>query len=132
FLGVACLQHVAPLRAGPRSGDLQGGERAPRIAGRVLGYVIEELRAGHERGLQATVLVRQRALEEDLQIRLFQRPQREYPAAREERGDHLEAGVLGGGADQRHRPALNVREQRVLLRLVEAVDLVDEEQRALA
>src|SRR5439155_19555622 len=89
-------------------------------------------RTGHERGLQATFLVRQRTVEAELQSRLVQRPQREYPAAREERGDHLEAGVLGGGADQRHRPALNVREQRVLLRLVEAVDLVDEEQRALA
>ena len=51
--------------------------------------------------------------------------------AREERADHLERGVLRGGADERHHARLHGIEQRVLLRFREAVDFVDEEQRAL-
>jgi hypothetical protein len=46
-------------------------------------------------------------------------------------GVQLEAGVLGGRTDQHDRPVLHVREERVLLGAVEAVDLVDEQQRAL-
>ena len=40
--------------------------------------------------------------------------------------------VLGGCADEEDRAVLNVRKDRVLLALVEAVDLVDEENRALS
>ena len=50
-------------------------------------------------------------------------------AARQERGVHLEVRVLGRRADQGHEPLLDRRQQRVLLRLVEAVDLVEEENR---
>ena len=35
-------------------------------------------------------------------------------------------------ADQPHHPALDIRQQHVLLRLVEAMDLVDEQDRRLA
>ena len=49
------------------------------------------------------------------------------PAARDERADDRVERVLGRGADQRHEPGLDDRQERVLLRLVEAVDLVDEE-----
>ena len=49
--------------------------------------------------------------------------------AREERGVDLEVRVLGRRADQRHQPVLDRRQERVLLRLVEAVDLVEEEDR---
>ena len=51
--------------------------------------------------------------------------------AREQRGVHLEVRVLGRRADQRDEPLLDARQQRVLLRLVEAVDLVEEQDRAL-
>src|SRR5918999_1812623 len=44
---------------------------------------------------------------------------------------HLEVGVLGGGAHQHHEPLLHGRQQRVLLGLVEAMDLVEEEDRPL-
>ena len=47
--------------------------------------------------------------------------------AREQRGVDLERRVLGGRADEHDRAALDVRQERVLLRLVEAVDLVDEQ-----
>ena len=44
----------------------------------------------------------------------------------------LEAGVLGGRADQRDGAVFGGREQAVLLRLVEPVDLVHEQDRLLA
>ena len=44
----------------------------------------------------------------------------------------LEVGVLGRRADERDRAVLDVRQQRVLLGLVEAMDLVEEEDRARA
>ena len=53
-------------------------------------------------------------------------------AARQQRAVQLERGVLGGRADQRHRSRLHERQEAVLLGAVEAVDLVDEEQRRLA
>ena len=49
--------------------------------------------------------------------------------AREQRRVHLEVRVLGRRADQRHEALLDAGQQRVLLRLVEAVDLVEEEDR---
>ena len=52
--------------------------------------------------------------------------------AREQRGVDLVVRVLGRRADQRHEAFLHRRQQRVLLRLVEAVDLVEEEDRAVA
>ena len=51
------------------------------------------------------------------------------PGAREQRRVDLEVRVLGGGADQRHQPLLDRRQQRVLLGLVEAMDLIEEEDR---
>ena len=52
-------------------------------------------------------------------------------AAGEQGRVDLEIGVLGRGADQRQQPVLDRGQQRVLLRLVEAVDLVEEEDRPL-
>ncbi len=51
--------------------------------------------------------------------------------AREKRRVDLEVGVLGRRPDQRHQPLLDRGQQRVLLRLVEAMDLVEEEDRRL-
>ena len=60
-----------------------------------------------------------------------ERLEAEHLAAREERRVHRERRVLGRRADEGDRPVLDVRQERVLLRLVEAVDLVDEDDRAL-
>ena len=49
--------------------------------------------------------------------------------AREQRGVDLEVRVLGGRPDQGHEAVLDRRQQSVLLGLVEAVDLVEEEDR---
>ena len=47
-------------------------------------------------------------------------------AAREQRRDDFERRILGGGADQPNAALLDVREKGILLRFVEAVNLVDE------
>ena len=61
-----------------------------------------------------------------------ERLEAEEGGAAEQRRVDLEEGVLGGGADEGDEPALDAGEEGVLLRLVEAVDLVEEEDRALA
>ena len=66
------------------------------------------------------------------EVVLRQRLELEDAAAADQRLVDLEVGVLGGRADQDHRAVLDPRQQRVLLRLVEAVDLVHEEDGALA
>ena len=50
--------------------------------------------------------------------------------ARQQRRVDLERRVLGGRADEGEEARLDVRQEGVLLRLVEAVHLVDEEHRA--
>ena len=48
---------------------------------------------------------------------------------RDERSVELKARVLGRAPDQHDGPVLDVREQRILLRLVPPGDLIDEQQR---
>ena len=62
----------------------------------------------------------------------LERLEPEERAAREQRAGEREERVLGGRADEHEQPFLDEREQRVLLRAVEAVHLVEEEDRALA
>ena len=53
----------------------------------------------------------------------------EEVAAAEERGVDVETRVVRGGADQAHSAFLHVGQQEVLLRFVEPVQLVDEQDR---
>ena len=50
---------------------------------------------------------------------------------RQQRRIHLERRVLGGGADEGEQPALDMRQERILLALVEPVHLIDEHDGAL-
>jgi hypothetical protein len=111
-------------------------ERAERDAGVALG-VLDEERPGvgverEARAAQAALRIGERAIDERAEVVGGQRLEDEDAGARQERGDDLERRVLGGGADEDDRAALDVRQERVLLRLVEAMDLVDEEQDRLA
>ena len=54
----------------------------------------------------------------------------QHDGTRQQRAVQLEGRVLGGGAHQRDGAVLHVGQEAVLLRAVEAVDLVDEQQRA--
>ena len=99
--------------------------------------VAQQRRAGlgverHAQRREPALGVGQRAIHDGPE-RLGGEPlQHHHHAARAQRAVHLEARVLGGGADQRERAVLDRGEQRVLLRAVEAVDLVEEAERAPA
>src|SRR5436190_14084640 len=58
------------------------------------------------------------------------RLQDEHAHAREQRPVDLERRILRRGSDERDGPALDVGQKRVLLRLVEAMNLVGEEDGA--
>ena len=60
-----------------------------------------------------------------------QRQELVHLGSRQQRRVHLEVGVLGRRADQRDDSFLDTGKERVLLRLVEAVDLVEKQDRAL-
>ena len=58
--------------------------------------------------------------------------QHQHLAARHQRAGQREGRILGGRADQGDRAVLDLGEQTVLLGAIEAVDLVDEQERGLA
>ena len=60
-----------------------------------------------------------------------ERFEHQHAGARKQRRIQLERWILGGGADQHDGAVLHHRQERILLRAVEAVDLVDEQQRPL-
>ena len=59
-----------------------------------------------------------------------ERLEHEHARAREQRAIDLERWILRRRADERDGAALDVREKRILLRAIQAMDLVDEEHRA--
>ena len=83
-----------------------------------------------ERAGQAAVRVDERAADDGRDLVVGQRLEPPHAHPRQQRGVHLEVGVLGRRPDQGDGAVLDVRQQRVLLRLVEPVDLVEEEDRA--
>ena len=74
-------------------------------------------------------LARLGAREQLLDRGFVERTENQHPRARQQRGVELERRVLGRRADQRDRAVLHDGEKEILLGAVEAVDLVDEEQR---
>ncbi len=56
-----------------------------------------------------------------------QRQELENPAARDQRADHFEIRIFGGGADQHERAVFDMRQERILLGFVPAVDFIHEE-----
>jgi hypothetical protein len=92
----------------------------------------ERSRRGHPLVVEAhparkPALVGQASLHDHPQLILTKRLEAVDAKAREEWRVELIIGVLGGRTDEGDRPVLDVGQQRVLLRLVEAVDLVDED-----
>ena len=75
-----------------------------------------------EHEVLAESLVHQRA-----QVIVRQRLEHIHLTATEQRSDDLKRGILRRGTDKRHYAALHSREQRVLLTLAEAVNLVDKQ-----
>ena len=74
----------------------------------------------------------ERTVEQHADVVVREDRELDHARTRDERGVDLEEGVLGGGAHEHHDAVLHGMEQGILLRAVEAVDLVDEQDRALA
>ena len=127
---------VLGLGQGDRA--LEDVERLPRVAAGEVDEVVERLvgerdAAGRpERAGQPALLVVERPPDDGRDVVVGQRLEAPDPHPRQERGVDLEVGVLGRRADERDRAVLDVRQERVLLGLVEAVDLVDEQDRPAA
>ena len=68
-----------------------------------------------------------RTLDQRLQLLVIQRLQHIDLRARQQRGIHLEGRILGRCPDQRDQSRFCIGQQGILLRLVETVDLIDEE-----
>src|ERR1017187_8399659 len=123
---------------GEAGGDVEGVEGIARVAAGVGGDGGERVFVGGDAGCaeatgricKAASAIGEGTLEEGDDLRFGERLQNVDAAAGEQRGDQLEGGVLGGGADQTDGAALDVRQEGVLLGLVEAVGLVDEEDGA--
>ena len=72
------------------------------------------------------------AVHQHPELFICQRLERQQEGARQKRRDHRERRVLGRRGDEHDPAVLDAGQQRVLLRLREAVDLVEEEDRGLA
>ena len=131
--GDAAVEQVAELR---RSKRLRDRDRKQRL------HLIQEeaavaIGAGDQRFAsfgrdgKGALLDRFRAAHQLLERLMIEPPQDQHLAAREKRGIDLEARVLGGRANQGDGAVLDIGQEAVLLRAVEAMDLVDEQQRLL-
>ena len=58
--------------------------------------------------------------------------QHQHLRARQKSAVQLEGRIFGGGAHEDDRAVLDIGQKRILLRFVEAVDFIHEEQRAAA
>ncbi|MDZ7800955.1 MAG: hypothetical protein U5K81_09225 [Trueperaceae bacterium] len=122
--------HARLIRLGGGDGQLQRVQQRAGVAVGDLRQVRQRLLVHRHRDApEATLRIAQRRLRHAPQIALLQRHQLEHAAARHQRLVHLEERVLGGRTDEGHHPRLDRGEQGVLLGLVEAMDLVDEQQR---
>ena len=110
-----------------RRAGVAAGERHEMVE-RVVGQRDAAGRA--EAAGQSALGVREGPPDDRRDLVVGERLEAPHPHPRQERGIHLEVGVLGRRADEGDRPVLDVWQQRVLLGLVEAVDLVEEQDGA--
>ena len=66
-----------------------------------------------------------------LEFRCAQRLQHVHPGARQKRRVQLETRIFGRGTDKHDGALLHMRQKRILLRLIETMNFVDEKYRAL-
>ena len=122
-----------PARAGQFAGPFQHAERASRVSVGASGDPVQHTRADVIPGpSQSPLAILQRAPQNVRQLLGREWLQDKDRGPRQQRADHLEARILGGRADQEDHPFLDKGEKCVLLRLVEAVNLVAEEDRSAA
>ncbi len=137
-IGLAVVEERAPLErvlgvgerdpAAGLTGQLERVQRRARVAAGARGKELERL--GVDRSRARAVL--HRTVEQHPDLVRRERVELIHASPRDQRRVDLEIRVLGRRADQSHEAVLDRRQQRVLLGLVEAVDLVEEEDRGAA
>ena len=109
---------------GEGDGDLEAGQGEAAVAGGTVGQQVERLVGGGRLlGLQSPAQQQVRGL-------AVQGLEAEQRGTRQEWWVDLKVRVLRRGSDEDQQPGLHGRQQGVLLGLVEAVDLVEEQDRA--
>jgi len=96
------------------------GARAEDLARRLV-----EFQAGQFRGAR----IGHRAQEERVELFLIEALEHIDGSPGEQCTVHLERGILGGCANEDEQPRFDMRQEGVLLALVEPVDLIDEQER---
>ncbi len=114
-------------------GDFEQGQRATHVAVGGLGDQTERVVVDFQIGFSESALfVVQRASKRRDDGLDRYRIHDMHAAARQQRRIELERGILGRRADKDDHAAFDVRQERILLCLVEAVHFVDEQHAALA
>ena len=130
----AAVEQVAELGRAERLVDLdreQGLDLVEQEAAVAVGAGDQRLARFGGDG-QRPLLDRFGAADQLLERVMVEPAQDQHLAARQQRGVDLEARVLGRRADQGDGAVLDIGQEAVLLRAVEAVDLVHEQQGLLA
>ncbi len=115
-----------------RNSRFKSRERPSRVAVGKASQPFEGIFVHRHPCRQSSRWICQCPLHQKNQVFFGERRQDDDTEAREQRAVQLEGGILGRGAHEHDVPRLDEREKRVLLRPVEAMDLVHEEQRASA
>ena len=106
-------------------------ECGARVAARAHRQQLDRLVADLGAGRDPALAILERPADQLPDIRRHRARAARRSAPAEQGRVDLEVGVLGRRADQRHQPLLHRGQERILLGLVEAVDLVEEEDRRL-
>lgn len=125
LLGDDCLSAIIPLRV--HGGHLKDREGGAGVAVREHRDPLKESAAAGDMIVPEPLGGGERFLEDGDDVVRRELLEHEHAAPREERAVDLERGVLGRGPDEDDAPLLHEGQEGVLLRLVEAVDLVDED-----
>ena len=120
---------LLPLLRITEGEGLECVEGEPGIPGRHLGQRIQDLGGHTSLPLPDGGVLRHRTIQYGANPLPGKGRQHLHPAPREEGRGELEGGVLRGRPQQAHGTLFEKGEERVMLRLVEAVDLVHEEDR---
>ena len=130
LLGEGAREAHRPL-VGGQDAHLERGQRPPGVAVADLGEKVQRL-VRHLDGhlAQSAFCVRQGAEQQGADGLPVERLEAEDRASAEQRAVDGEERIVRRGADQDDPPFLHVGQQNVLLRAVEVVDLVDEQDGA--
>ena len=139
LFGSALLQSFARYGDGAVVGHiavehrhLEGGQRGARVAVCEYGDRFDKIVRDLDLLISEPARISHRAVQQRAQVVLGKRLQHKDFAPRKQRAVHLERGVFGGCADEDYAAFFHKRQESVLLRLVETVYLVYEQNRALA